>query len=465
MQELEALLSIADVNRLINDCLEESFPAIKFTGEIAQLTRAASGHLYFALKDDQAEMSAVMWRGFVQSLTFKPEVGQKVICTGKPNVYAKSGRLQLIVHNMHEAGEGALQKKFLELKATLEREGLFAQSRKREIPFLPRTIGIVTSNSGAAIHDIMVKLQERMPGVKAVLADVRVQGEGAAKEIKAGIDLLNSRADIEVIILARGGGSLQDLWAFNEELVVRAVFSSRVPIICGVGHESDTSLADLAADVRAPTPTAAAEMAVPLRADLLKKIASLEGRISDVDRVLRPHWQRVDELAIQLERKTYSLLEHASLKLAACVSKVKAIEPGRLFEKFRNQISWLQERLLGLSRAEISRAGARVEMLEKSLKKCAPGAKVSMAAQNLKYQNNMLRQAMLQSIKQKGYSLDQLAARLEGINPQLILSRGYSMVQKDGELISSSDRLKVSDELRITFKNGEVLSTVKEKLN
>jgi len=463
MQE-RAPLSIAEVNMLLNDCLEQSFPAIRFTGEIAQLTRAASGHLYYSLKDEQAQISAVMWRGFVQSLGFTPKVGQEVVCTGKPNVYVRSGRLQLIVHEMQEAGEGALQKKFIELKDRLEKEGLFEQSRKRSLPFLPAAIGVVTSHSGAVIHDIMVKLQERMPGVKVYLADVRVQGEGAAEEIKAGIELLNSRKDIELIIVARGGGSLQDLWAFNEELVVKAVFSSRIPIICGVGHESDVSLADLAADVRAPTPTAAAEIAVPSKADLLTKISSLERRISDVERVLKPHWQRVDELAIQLERKTVSLLEHAALKLSSLISKIRSIEPGRLFEKYRSHLSWLQERLLGLSRGHINRAAMSIDRLEKSLTRCAPAAEVSLAAQSLSHRSSKLTDALRNTVGQKRNSLERLAVRLEGVSPHAVLSRGYSIVQKKGVSISSSDSLKLNDELEITFKKGRVISLVKEKV-
>lgn len=407
--------SISELTHLLNAALETSFPKVRFEGEISGCTFAKSGHLYLTLKDDTSQIEAVMWRGSVQALTFKPERGVQVICDGKPNVYSASGKLQMVLTSMSPSGEGALQKKFLELKAKLEKEGIFDPTRKRPIPFFPKAIGVVTSASGAVIHDIMVKIKERMPSLLVYLVDVRVQGEGAAKEIADGIKLLNEHGKVDAMIVGRGGGSLEDLWAFNEEEVVRAVFASRIPVISSVGHESDISLSELAADLRAPTPTAAAEMIVPKRADLLARVKELSERLSDYSRWFAVFEQHVDLLDEKLSGKIDFIIAQAQSALKRGEASLKLLHPERILQLNVQKIAALESKLS----AQLDR------MLQK-----------------------------------KSSPVDVLAARLEALNPYRVLKRGYSLVEKDGHVISSAADLKRNDLLQITLADGDVRAKV-----
>ena len=266
-------LSISELTKQFNAVLKGEFPSVAFRGEISQCYVSASGHMYLSIKDEQSLISTVLWKSTVARLTFRPAEGVEVCCIGSPTIYSGSGKFQVVISRMEEAGEGLLRKRFLELKAKLEKEGFFDASRKRPLPFFPERIGIVTSKSGAAIADMMKKIRERMPSTEVYLYDARVQGRGSVEDIVEGIEYFQTNCNVEVIIVGRGGGSLEDLWSFNEEKVVRAIFSSRIPVISAVGHEVDTSLSDLAADVRAPTPTAAGEMVVPKKEELLQDVS------------------------------------------------------------------------------------------------------------------------------------------------------------------------------------------------
>ncbi|MCC8022178.1 MAG: exodeoxyribonuclease VII large subunit [Clostridiales bacterium] len=259
------VLTVTQLNTYIKACFEENrvFRRVFVNGEVSNFKQYASGHCYFTLKDDRSQLKCVMFRSFAERLRFHPEDGLRVLCRGKVSVYERDGVYQLYAEDMQPAGLGALSLAFEQLKGKLEAEGLFAEERKRPLPRYPRRIGIVTSPSGAVIHDICKVLARRFPPARPVLYPVKVQGEGAAAEIVRGIARLNRMADVDLLIVGRGGGSMEDLQAFNAEVVARAVAGSRVPVISAVGHESDYTICDFAADLRAPTPSAAAELAVP----------------------------------------------------------------------------------------------------------------------------------------------------------------------------------------------------------
>ncbi|OGV74134.1 MAG: exodeoxyribonuclease VII large subunit, partial [Lentisphaerae bacterium RIFOXYA12_FULL_60_10] len=255
-------LTVTELTRRIRAALEQGIGPVVVEGEVSNVRRPSSGHCYFTLKDETAQIAAVLFRGVLETLRIVPKDGLQVRVRGELTVYEKNGNYQILVRHLEETGRGSLQARFEQLKSRLQQEGLFDAARKRPLPVLPRHIGIVTSPTGAAIRDILQVLSRRFPNLHVLVAPVRVQGDGAAEAIAAAIDRLNQRADLDVLIIGRGGGSLEDLWAFNEEVVARAVFRSRLPVISAVGHEIDFTISDFVADVRAPTPSAAAEIVV-----------------------------------------------------------------------------------------------------------------------------------------------------------------------------------------------------------
>lgn len=324
-----AALSVSEISALLKRVVEDRFGFVRVRGEISGFKRAASGHVYMALKDENARLEAVMWRGTTQRLNFQPEDGLEVIATGKLTTYPGRSNYQLVIERMEVAGEGALLALLARNKARFEAEGLFDPARKRTLPYVPRVIGVVTSPTGAVIRDILHRLSDRFP-VQVLVWPVLVQGQGAAEQVAAavrGFSALTPGGALprpDLVIVARGGGSIEDLWAFNEEAVVRAVAECTIPIISAVGHETDTTLCDFAADRRAPTPTAAAEMAVPVRAELVNQIAELTlrkrravlrplqlgrerlaaraERMPAPQALLTPHAQRLDDLSERLRR-------------------------------------------------------------------------------------------------------------------------------------------------------------------
>src|SRR5574340_462515 len=274
------VISVSELNRSARQILEQRLPLLWVAGEISNFTQAASGHWYFSLKDDKAQVRCAMFRMKSQYLDWLPENGMQVEVRAQPTLYEPRGEYQLAVENMRRAGLGALYEAFEKLKGRLEKEGLFAAARKKALPAFPRRIGIITSPAAAALRDVLTTLRRRMPNIPVLIYPVPVQGEGAAQKIAAAIQLAGQRRECDVLILCRGGGSIEDLWAFNEEVVARAIAACEIPVICGVGHETDFTIADFAADRRAPTPTAAAELATPHRADLLQRLAVLQAGLT-----------------------------------------------------------------------------------------------------------------------------------------------------------------------------------------
>jgi len=345
------IFSVRQLNREAKRLLEGAFPGIWVSGEISRFTHHSSGHMYFDLKDADAAISCAMFKGSQRSLRFKPGGGQQVLLKGKVSIFEAGGRYQIIVEHMEEAGEGLLRRQFEELKLRLQAEGLFDEATKQALPALPTCIGVVTSVTGAAIRDILHTLQRRYPVAEVIVYPTRVQGEGAREEIAAAIGTANQRAECDVLIVARGGGSLEDLWAFNEEIVARAIANSTLPIVAGIGHEIDVTIADLVADVRAPTPTGAAELIAPDTAALKSALTGAERRAAlsikrmhdglqnDLSQLqarlrrthpqamLRDLQQRLDELTLSLGRRINRRLEGAQQRFAGLAATLNAVSP------------------------------------------------------------------------------------------------------------------------------------------
>ncbi|MFN8625406.1 MAG: exodeoxyribonuclease VII large subunit [Candidatus Binatia bacterium] len=346
---LHAVLTVSQLNRRIQSTLDRMFDEVWVVGEISNFRVPPSGHFYFRLKDERSQIAAVMFRSANQTLPFRPEDGLEVIVRGRVGLYDVRGDLQFYAESMEPRGLGGLQLALEQLKQRLAAEGLFADARKRPLPFFPRTVGVVTSLKGAAIHDVLTVLQSRCPGIHALVRPVRVQGDGAAPDIVQAIADLNEDGRAEVIIVGRGGGSLEDLWAFNDERVVRAIAASRAPVVSAVGHEIDVTVADLVADRRAPTPTAAAAMVVPERRELLARLEQLDGslrlaarrhlrrhsdriaalarHLRDPRQVLKNMQQRIDELSERTLRAAGARLRFAQQQLRGTAERLQALSP------------------------------------------------------------------------------------------------------------------------------------------
>ena len=350
-----AFLTVSELNQIVKATLEKELDAFWVVGEISNFRVPPSGHLYFTLKDDKSQIAAVMFRRQGMSLSFQPENGMEVFCFGRVSVYPVRGDLQLYVEKVEPKGQGALYLAFEQLKKKLAEEGLFAADRKRALHFLPASIGIVTSLQGAALRDILRILGDRYPKRRVVIRPVKVQGEGAAVEIAEGITELGHSGKVEVMIVGRGGGSLEDLWAFNEEVVARAIFAAPVPVISAVGHEIDFTIADFVADHRAPTPTAAAEMVVPRKADLMERVEDLEARmlreiqgrierereawtglvrrLADPRRRLQENQMLLDDLSLSLWRRFQDRLGRLRERLTHDAGRLSGLSPLAVLER------------------------------------------------------------------------------------------------------------------------------------
>ncbi len=368
VEKSRAVLTVSELNQIIKGTLERELDSFWVVGEISNFRVPPSGHFYFTLKDANSQISAVMFRGQSRGLGFQPENGTEMLCFGRVSVYSVRGDLQFYVESMEPRGRGALYLRFEQLKKRLWEEGLFAAERKRPLPFLPRAIGIVTSLRGAALQDMIRLLGDRFPDRRVVIWPVKVQGEGAALEIAQGIKELGESGLVEVMIVGRGGGSLEDLWAFNEEVVARAIFAAPVPVISAVGHEIDFTIADFVADHRAPTPTAAAEMVVPRKEELVTQIQSSEGRLIratqaalynrrqiaerlmrrlvDPTRRLQENQVRLDELSVALWRRFKNSLDRFKDRLARPSERLGSLSPLAVLERGYSIVYRMPDRLV-----------------------------------------------------------------------------------------------------------------------
>ena len=392
-----APLSVSEISAALKRTVEERFGFVRVRGELTGVKRAASGHLYLGLKDEGARLDGVMWKGTVQRLSFRPEDGLEVIATGKLTTYPGRSNYQIVIDRMEVAGEGALLALLARTKARLEAEGLFAPERKRALPFLPRVIGVVTSPTGAVIRDILHRLADRFPS-RVLVWPVLVQGQGAAEQVATavrGFSAMAADERPELVIVARGGGSIEDLWAFNEEVVVRAVADSVIPVISAVGHETDTTLVDFAADRRAPTPTAAAEMAVPVREELLSQLGELAlrqrraasrpvslgrerltvraQRLPAPDALLLPYAQRLDELGERLRRGLATRANVSAARLQQVAGRVSLPLLMARVERGRDRLA-AQRLAPGLLERRIGEGRERLAVMWRMAEQLSPAA-------------------------------------------------------------------------------------------
>lgn len=432
-----SVLSVSALNRLVRDCLESAFPLSWVGGEISNLTYAASGHVYFSLKDAGAQVRCVMWRSRAQTLGWRLENGQKIEARALVSFYEPRGEFQLSVETIRRAGQGDLFERFLQLKAQLENEGLFAVDRKRPLPDFPRRLAIVTSPQAAALRDVLTTLHRRSPQVAISLFPTPVQGEGAGLRIAAALAAAG-RSDCDAVILCRGGGSLEDLWAFNEEAVARAIAACPLPVISGVGHETDFTIADFAADRRAPTPTAAAEMAAPERQRLLERLSQLQARLQRAgERRLGDQRQRLDWLASRL------------------------VDPAEQLARRHDHLTRLGDRLRRALLAGTTQHALRLAALARRADLAAP--RTALRQQAVDRLARRLQQASEWQARQRQMKLNALAAGLKQLDPQAVLARGYALVRgPDGRALRSSLTVNPGAGLKISLAAGSLAATVTE---
>ena len=413
---------------------------VYLTGQVSNFRKRPS-HQYFSLKDDKAVIQATMWAGVYKQLGFELEEGMKINAVGRVQLYEPSGSYSIVIEKAEPDGIGALAIKFEQLKQALTQEGLFKQEFKQELPRFTNKIGVITSPSGAVIQDIITTVSRRFPGVEILLYPTKVQGDGAAQEVVANIQRANERDDLDVLIVGRGGGSIEDLWAFNEEVVVRAIFESRIPIISSVGHETDTTLADFVADRRAATPTAAAELATPVtKADLLGYLNRQENR------VYQAMGNRLKFLRGQLEKISQSVMFR---------------QPERLYDGYLQKLDRLTNQLQMRMKEVYSQQKQASLLLNQRLLGIQLGRKVESFKERIIQQERLLKNNMTNIYNHKLAKADKLIEALTMLNTSRIVARGYAMVLQDGRVIDSVENVQMGENLTIQMKNGQLDVEVK----
>jgi len=426
------VLSVSELNRSVREILEGSFPLLRVTGEISNFVQPASGHWYFSLKDDQAQVRCAMFRTRNAQCRLRPKDGLQVQVLAQPTLYEGRGDFQLLVETLSPVGAGELQARFAALKEKLAAEGLFAAELKRPLPAWPRRVAVISSASGAALHDIRVTLARRWPLLEVVVYPVLVQGEQAAAQICAALQRAGQRRCEDLVILARGGGSAEDLWCFNEEAVARAIRACPLPVVTGIGHEIDFTIADFAADLRAPTPTAAAEAVSPDGTAILLRLEKLQQQLARaMDRTLREATQHLDHLRLRL-RDPRQLLEQEQRQL------------GRLREHLRQAI---------LRRLEEARQG--LENLERRRRSQHPQRILQQAQIQLSTQRRALERAMATRLQTHQQEILRLGRALELLDPQAILERGFAILRDPaGRVVRDSGEVAPGLDLEATLARG-----------
>ncbi len=442
-KDRQRILTVSQLTFLVRTLLEESFSEIWVEGEISNLRTPSSGHRYFTLKDTSAQIRAVLFRNGAQRLRFALEEGLQVVVRGRISVYDPRGDYQILVDYVEPKGVGALQIALEQLKDKLAREGLFDEARKRPVPRLPQRVGVVTSLTGAAIRDVLTVLHRRCPTLAVIVTPVPVQGEGAANDIAAGIRTLSGSGLVDVVIVSRGGGSLEDLWCFNEEAVVRAIAASRVPVVTGIGHETDVTLADFAADLRAPTPSAAAMAVAPVRDDLIQR---LEENAHRLVRSLRVQLEAARQRAGEVARVATALrlrVHRYGQQVDDCSGRLSSTL-GRRLESWRRHLAALQHRMSVAS--PIARLRYALALLPQLVKRAE--------------------QATLRLVGVRRGVVGALVHALDSLSPLQVLARGYSLLHRvaDGHLITRADAVAVGEEVRARLAHGELLCRVRQIL-
>ena len=436
---LPLLLSVSDVTRLIRNSLEDQFQDVWIEGEISNLRAPSSGHLYFTLKDSQSQLRGVLFRSGALRLRFALQEGLAVIARGRISVYEPRGEYQLIVDSLEPKGVGAFQLAFEQLKERLSQEGLFDEARKRRLPAFPRTVGVVTSLTGAAIRDIVAVLRRRCPIVNILIAPVPVQGDGAGASIAEAIDALSAMPQVEVLIVGRGGGASEDLWAFNEEAVVRAIARSRVPVVSAVGHEIDVTLSDFAADHRAPTPSAAAEAVVPVLDEIVERLDELARRLS-----------RIVDTMLQMQRhrfeRSLNVLHEIRFRIQTEAQRLDELRDG-LTRIFTEQLTTLHR-----------------EMVERRhlLLAQGPQSRIQRSLVLIPQLCKRLEQEARRGLIGRRQSVALQMAALDALSPLAILQRGFSIVQtvSDGRVVRRASDVAVGASVQVRLAEGQLVCQV-----
>ncbi|WP_337038595.1 MULTISPECIES: exodeoxyribonuclease VII large subunit [Pseudescherichia] len=436
-----AIFTVSRLNQTVRLLLEREVGQVWISGEISNFTQPASGHWYFTLKDDTAQVRCAMFRNSNRRVTFRPQHGQQVLVRASITLYEPRGEYQIIVESMQPAGEGLLQQKYEQLKAKLAAEGLFDQQSKQPLPSPAHCVGVITSKTGAALHDILHVLKRRDPSLPVVIYPTAVQGEDAPGQIVRAIALANSRKECDVLIVGRGGGSLEDLWSFNDERVARAIFASQIPIVSAVGHETDVTIADFVADLRAPTPSAAAEMVSRNQLELLRQLQSGQQRLEmAMDYYLANRTRRFTQLEHRLQQ------QHPQLRLA---------RQQTVLERLRQRMTYAMDN-------QLKRSGRRQQRMTQRLNQHSPQPRIHRAqnrVQQLEYRLAQLMSARLSATRER---FGNAMTHLDAVSPLATLARGYSVTTAtDGNVLKQTKQVKAGDVLTTRLVDGWVESEVK----
>jgi len=436
-----AIFTVSRLNQTVRLLLEREVGQVWISGEISNFTQPASGHWYFTLKDDTAQVRCAMFRNSNRRVNFRPQHGQQILVRASITLYEPRGEYQIIVESMQPAGEGLLQQKYEQLKAKLAAEGLFDQQSKQPLPSPAHCVGVITSKTGAALHDILHVLKRRDPSLPVVIYPTAVQGEDAPGQIVRAIALANSRKECDVLIVGRGGGSLEDLWSFNDERVARAIFASQIPIVSAVGHETDVTIADFVADLRAPTPSAAAEMVSRNQLELLRQLQSGQQRLEmAMDYYLANRTRRFTQLEHRLQQ------QHPQLRLA---------RQQTVLERLRQRMTYAMDN-------QLKRSGQRQQRMTQRLNQHSPQPRIHRAqnrVQQLEYRLAQLMSARLSATRER---FGNAMTHLDAVSPLATLARGYSVTTAtDGNVLKQTKQVKAGDVLTTRLVDGWVESEVK----
>lgn len=436
---LRDVYSVSRLNREARALLEGSFPLLWVEGEISNLSRPGSGHWYFTLKDEAAQVRCAMFRNRNMHIRFSPDNGMQILIRARISLYEARGEYQIIVEHMEEAGDGALRRAFDILKQRLQAEGLFNSEHKKVLPSFPRQIGVITSPTGAAIRDILTTLKRRFPGIPVIVYPVAVQGVGSAEHIAKMIGIAAQRKECDVLILARGGGSLEDLWSFNEEVVARAIYNCPLPIVTGIGHEIDFTIADFVADQRAPTPTAAAELITPNQYELINH---LQQQASRLQHLLQTRLQRAQEKLHWLSRH----IQH----------------PGRRVQDWSQRLDEAQIRLSNAMTHKLRHSLAQVAQLRTQLQVNNPIARLQSYQKQLGYLQQRVTTSMTHQLERRSQSLAKFAHALDTVSPLATLHRGYAIVTRaaDNQILRSTTQARSGELIRARLSHGQLLCKV-----
>ncbi len=434
------VFTVSRLNTTVRQLLEQEMGSVWLSAEISNFSQPASGHWYFTLKDDGAQVRCAMFRNSNRRVTFRPQHGQQILVRATITLYEPRGDYQLIIESMHPAGEGALQQQFELLKARLASEGLFDQQHKQPLPEPAKQVGVITSATGAALHDVLRVLHRRDPSLPVIIYPTPVQGAEAPAAIVRAIELANQRAECDVLIVGRGGGSLEDLWSFNEERVARAIFASRIPVVSAVGHETDVTIADFVADLRAPTPSAAAEIVSRNQTELLRQLLSQQQRLEmAMDYYLAQQQRRFSRLDHRLQQ------QHPQLRLAR--------QQTALFR--------LQQRLNEAMENRLRQSLRQQDRLSQRLAAHQPQPRLFQAQRQLEQMRYRLQQSMEKMLNRDRQRFATLAAQLEGVSPLATLARGFSVTTDSaGQVVKKTAQLQSGDTLRTRLDDGWVESQV-----